>query len=126
MKKSLIYCMIITFFIAVPSYQAATINEAETKYCDTVTFALINGLRPTVDQAIEEIYKDSPKGIPQWAGYDTEVLKIKQLYGVGGAYEITLKIRTYSGPHIDRGIDEVTVSVGGTNEVVGYKHVQDL
>ncbi|MNW22426.1 hypothetical protein D3C71_2238820 [compost metagenome] len=31
---------------------------------------------------------------------------------IGGAYEITLRINTYYGPHISFGIDEVKVEVG--------------
>lgn len=50
-----------------------------------------------------------------------------QLYGIGGAYKITLKINTYYGPHISYGIDEVKVEVGGGNpKLLSFRHIKDL
>ncbi|AGK55220.1 DUF3888 domain-containing protein [Bacillus sp. 1NLA3E] len=79
-----------------------TINEADTELCETVKMALISSLREPVDKAIVEIYKDDedvPEGLT-WASYDTEILKIKQLYGISGIYEITLKVYPYYRAHM--------------------------
>nr|WP_275887821.1 DUF3888 domain-containing protein [Bacillus sp. P14.5] len=67
-------------------YANAVINEADTKLCDTFKYALISSLREPVDEAVAEIYKDD-KEAPEnlvWASYDAEILKVNQLYGVGG------------------------------------------
>ena len=74
-----------------------TINEADTELSETLKMALINSNRKLIDKAISEIYKNdknAPEGLT-WDSYDTEILKIKQLYGIGGLYEITLKVYPY-------------------------------
>lgn len=103
---------------------AQTINEADTELCETVKYALINSLRKPIDKAINEIYKNDPNAPSDltWASYDTEMLKIKQLYGVGGAYEITLKITPYYHAHITYGEDIIVVSTDG--KVIDYTHVK--
>ncbi|WP_088104129.1 DUF3888 domain-containing protein [Halalkalibacter urbisdiaboli] len=120
----------ITFMLAIflisynTSTYAQTINEAETELCDTVKYALINSLREPIDKAIHKIYKDD-KDAPEsltWASYQTEILKIKQLYGVGGAYEITLKVKPYYRAHITYGEDIVVVSADG--QLIDYKHLK--
>jgi hypothetical protein len=83
-----------------------------------------NSLEKPIDKAIEEIYKDdeeAPEGL-NWASYDTEILKIKQLYGVGGAYDITLKVKPYYRAHITYGEDIIVVSADG--ELIDYKHLK--
>lgn len=130
-KNTLVACILFfslttAVFSAPQNEGVAPIVEADTDFCETIKYALINSLRPTVDKAIEEIYKNSPKQ-PEWAAWDTKITKVKQLYGVGGAYEITLRINTYYGPHISYGIDEVTVEVGGGNpKLLSFKHIKDL
>ncbi|MGD6777127.1 DUF3888 domain-containing protein [Sutcliffiella horikoshii] len=103
---------------------AKTINEADTELCDTLKYALINSLRKPIDEAISEIYKDDKEapGSLTWASYDTEILKIKQLYGIGGNYEITLKVYPYYGAHMSYGIDEVVVDTWGT--LISYRHLK--
>ncbi|MEQ2528448.1 DUF3888 domain-containing protein [Bacillaceae bacterium CLA-AA-H227] len=102
MKKIVAIFMIgMLLVISNTTVNAKTINEADTELCETLKYALINTLRQPVDKAITEIYKEdknAPEGLT-WASYDTEILKIKQLYGVGGVYEgqlISYKhIKTY-------------------------------
>ncbi|WP_443140153.1 DUF3888 domain-containing protein [Piscibacillus sp. B03] len=101
-----------------------TINKAETELNETLKYALINSLREPVDKAFYQIYKDD-EGVPEglmWASYDTEVLEIKQLYGVGGEYEITLKVKPYYRAHITYGEDLVVISSNG--KLVNYKHLK--
>ncbi|MGG2065044.1 DUF3888 domain-containing protein [Bacillus sp. S14(2024)] len=43
--------------------------------------------------------KDASKGVPQWAGWETELINVKQLNGVGGAYEVTVRVHPYYGTH---------------------------
>ena len=103
---------------------AKTINEADTDLCGTVKYALINTLRQPVDKAITKIYKgdkNAPEGLT-WASYDTEILKIKQLYGVGGGYEITLKVHSYYDAHMSYGIDEIVVDTSG--KLISYKYLK--
>jgi hypothetical protein len=104
---------------------AETINEANTELCETVKMALISSLREPVDKAIVEIYKDDKKAQElglTWASYDTEILKIKQLYGIGGLYEITLKVYPYYRAHMGYGEDEVVINTSG--KLIRYKHLK--
>lgn len=57
-----------------------------------------------------------------WSSYDTEILKIKQLYGVGGAYEMTLKVEPYYRAHINYGEDIIVVSADG--KLIDYEHLK--
>lgn len=101
-----------------------TINEADTELCDTLKYALINSLREPIDNAITEIYKfdkDAPEGLT-WASYQTEIIKIKQSNGIGGLYEITLKVSPYYRAHITYGEDIVIVSDDG--KLLDYKHLK--
>lgn len=125
MKK--LYVMLLIGLLIVVSnttVNARTINEANTELCETLKYALIGSLREPVNEAIVEIYKDdlnAPEGLT-WASYDTEILKIKQLYGVGGLYEITLKVHPYYRAHMSYGIDEVVINTKG--ELISYKHLK--
>ena len=125
MKKFAVMLMVgMLLIISNTTVNAITINEADTELCETLKYALINTLRKPVDKAIAEIYKDD-KGAPEgltWASYDTEMLKIKQLYGVGGGYEITLKVYPYYGAHMSYGEDEVVVGTRG--KLISYKHLK--
>lgn len=101
-----------------------TINEADTKLCETLKYALINSLRDPIDKAISEIYQDDenvPEGLT-WASYATEILKIKQSNGVGGAYEIMLKVYPYYRAHINYGEDIIVVSADG--KLIDYQHLK--
>ncbi|WP_237664969.1 DUF3888 domain-containing protein [Sutcliffiella horikoshii] len=118
--------MLILVFAMIPntSGNAKTINEADTELCDTFKYALINSVREPVDKAIFEIYKEdknAPKGLT-WASYDKEILKIKQVYGMGELYEITLKVYPYYLAHISYGVVEVVIHTLG--ELLGYKHLK--
>ena len=125
MKKFAVMLMVgMLLVISNTTVNAKTINEADTELCETLKYALINTLRQPVDKAIAEIYKDdkdAPEGLT-WASYDTEILKIKQLYGVGGGYEITLKVHPYYDAHKSYGIDEVVVDTRG--KLISYKHIK--
>lgn len=125
MKKFSIIVMIALLLVSIiePVY-GKTINEADTKLCDTTKYALISSLRKPVDKAITEIYKDdknAPEGLT-WASYDTEILKIKQLFGIGGLYEITLKVYPYFRAHMSYGEDKVVINTNG--ELISYKHLK--
>ncbi|MEN2766910.1 DUF3888 domain-containing protein [Ornithinibacillus sp. 16A2E] len=125
MKKLTLSLTLIIFLVSynTPVF-SQTINEADTEICETLKYALINSLRDPVDKAISEIYKDdeeAPEGLI-WASYDTEILKIKQLSGVGGAYEITLKVQPYYRAHITYGEDIIVVSADG--KLIDYEHLK--
>jgi hypothetical protein len=127
MNRVFFLVMIISFFSFTNNQvhaQKEPILEAETGLCETYRYALINSLREPVDKAVVEIYKDdpnAPEGLT-WATYDTEVLKIKQVYGVGGLYEITLKIYPYYRSHMGYGEDEVVINTVG--KLIKYKHLK--
>ncbi|WP_369361718.1 DUF3888 domain-containing protein [Priestia megaterium] len=114
----------IVLIISATTASAKTINEADTKLCETLNYALMSSLREPVDKAIVEIYKNdinAPQGL-RWDTTGAKILKIKQLYGVGGLYEITLKIMPFYRAHITYGIDEVVVNSNG--ELIRYKHLK--
>lgn len=125
MKKFLVFLIVgVQLVIFNPTANAKTINEADTELCETLKYALINSLRNPIDKAIAEIYKDdkdAPGGLT-WAAYDTEILKVNQQYGIGGNYEITLKVYPYYGAHMSYGIDEVVVDSWGV--LISYRHLK--
>lgn len=125
MKKTAIFLLLVILLTTnhTPAF-SKTINEADTDFCDTLKYALINSLREPITKAITEIYKDdpdAPAGIT-WASYQTQILKIEQLNGVGGAYTITFKVSPYYRAHITYGEDIVVVSADGV--LVDYRHVK--
>jgi hypothetical protein len=76
---------------------------------------------------LAEIYKDAPRGIPQWAGWETEIINIKQLHGIGGSYAVIVRVYPYYGPHIGNGIDEITIRIAAEGqEVTDFKHIRDI
>ncbi|MEJ9314529.1 DUF3888 domain-containing protein [Priestia megaterium] len=114
----------IVLIISATTVSAKTINEADTTLCETLNYALMSSLREPVDKAIVEIYKNdinAPQGL-RWDTTGAKILKIKQLYGVGGLYEITLRIMPFYRAHITYGIDEVVVNSSG--ELIRYKHLK--
>ncbi|WP_078554311.1 DUF3888 domain-containing protein [Bacillus alkalicellulosilyticus] len=127
MKKQLaLLLFVMTMVIANTTAYAQTINEADTELCDTFKYALISSLREPVDKAIVQIYKDdkdAPEGLT-WASYDTKILKIEQVYGVGGLYELTLKVYPYYDAHNNYGVDEVIINTEG--ELLGFKHLKKI
>ncbi|MFC4323179.1 DUF3888 domain-containing protein [Litchfieldia salsa] len=50
------------------------------------------------------------------------MLKIKQLSGIGGVYEITLKVYPYYRSHWGYWEDEVVVNSNG--DLIKYKHLK--
>ncbi|WP_394234197.1 DUF3888 domain-containing protein [Niallia oryzisoli] len=122
--KKIVVMLVIVLVISNTNVNANTINEAETELCETLKLALMNSLRDPVDKAIVKIYKDdvnAPKGL-RWDTTGAEILKIKQVYGIGGLYEITLQIEPFYNAHIGYGIDEVVVTSNG--ELLRYKHLK--
>lgn len=124
MKKLTVILILLMFLVSylTPVF-SQTINEADTESCETLKYALINSLREPIDEVISEIYQDdenAPEGLT-WASYATDILKIKQSNGEGGAYEITLKVMPYYRAHITYGEDIIVVSADG--ELINYKHL---
>ncbi|WP_253182451.1 DUF3888 domain-containing protein [Bacillus wiedmannii] len=125
MKKILIVLSILMFIISYSTFSfQANAKEPDN---DMVKYALIRSLSPSIDKALTEIYNDATKGIPSWAGWDTEIMNIKQLYGIGGAYDVKVRVSPYYGPHIGYGIDEITARVDASGQqLIEYKHIQDV
>ena len=122
--KKTVFLLLLFLFNSNNVINAETINEADTELCETVKMALISSNRKPVDKAIEKIYKNdigAPKDLT-WASWEAEILKIKQLYGIGGLYEITLKVYPYYGAHNGYGEDEVVINTNG--DLMGFKHLK--
>ncbi|PEW65099.1 transcriptional regulator [Bacillus cereus] len=125
MKKILIVLSILMFIISYSTFSF----QANAKEPDNamVKYALIRSLSPSIDKALTEIYKNATEGIPSWAGWDTKIMNIKQLYGIGGTYDVKVRVSPYYGPHIGHGIDEITVRVDASGQqLIEYKHIQDI
>jgi hypothetical protein len=46
---------------------------------------------------------------------------------LGGAYEVTVRVHPYYGPHIGNGIDEITIRIASPGqEVIDFKHIRDV
>jgi hypothetical protein len=136
MRRNLLLSILLIYFatfhfcggafanVIVPKVEGITINEADTQLCDTIRYAFIMSLSNPIERAIKDLYKDYPE-VVSWAAYDTKILKIKQLYGVGGAYEVKLKIFPYYGAHNGIGEDEIVVRVtSGKNILLSSKHLK--
>ena len=83
----------------------------------------LSSLREPV-KSNSSIYKDDatvPEGL-RWDFTWANLLKIKQVYGVGGLYEITLKIMPFYQAHITYEIDKVVIDTNG--ELISYKHLK--
>ncbi|MCQ6282928.1 DUF3888 domain-containing protein [Bacillus sp. EB600] len=123
--KKIALMLLVGILLANTTVYSKTINEADTEICDTVKMALISSNREPVDKAITEVYKND-KNAPEeglsWASWETEILKIKQVYGIGGLYEITLKVYPYYGAHNGYGEYEAVINTSG--ELIGYKHLK--
>lgn len=125
MKKYFLVVLIVMFISFQTTVYSQTINNADTELCDTLKYAFINNLKEPIDEAIKEIYKDDAFAINErlsWAPFQTDILEIKQLNGVGGEYEVTLKIYPYYRAHNTYGEDIVVVNTGG--ELISYEHVR--
>ncbi|MEH7388597.1 DUF3888 domain-containing protein [Bacillus sp. JJ1521] len=126
LKRFLVMLLVgIILVIPITTINAKTINEADTELSETLKMALISSNRNPVDKAITEIYKDDKKAQKlglSWASWGTEILKIKQVYGIGGLYQITLKVYPYYGAHNGYGEDEVEINTNG--ELISYKHIK--
>ena len=125
MKKVLFIFMVLLLIISNNKViNAETINEADTELTETLKYALISSLRKPVDEAIGKIYmddKNAPAGIT-WATFDTDIVKIKQVYGMGGLYELTLRVYPYYLAHNSYGIDEVMINTEG--KLINFKHLK--
>jgi Protein of unknown function (DUF3888) len=103
--------------------EAHPINEADTPWEKTLEYTLIQSLSEPITKAIDEIYKNSPEQA-SWTPYLTKIKKIKQLDGVGGFYDVTVRVSPYWGAHNTIGLDEVTIRVAHEVYLISYKHLK--
>jgi hypothetical protein len=82
--KKIVTLISISVFIPLSLYSAPVQATEKETVNEMIKYALIRSIEPSIDKALAEIYKDVPKGVPQWTGWDTEIIDIKQLYGIGG------------------------------------------
>ncbi|HLR73725.1 MAG TPA: DUF3888 domain-containing protein [Virgibacillus sp.] len=125
MKKLFVpFIIVISLLFGHTTVYSQTINVADTELCDTLKYALIGSLRKPIDQAIAEIYQDDEEAPDDltWASYQTQILKIKQVGGIGGTYEISLKVLPYYEAHNTYGEDIVIVS--STGDLISYEHIE--
>jgi hypothetical protein len=120
---------LVSFFIVlliITSTVVAQANNIKVNH-EKMNYALIMSLSPSINKALSEIYKDSSKGTPQWGGWETEILVIDQLFGVGGSYDVTLNVHPYYGEHTGEGIDEIKIRVESSGQkIIHYKHLHDI
>ena len=120
---------LISFFIVlliITSTVVAQANNIKVNH-EKMNYALIMSVSPSIKQALSEIYKDSSKGVPQWGGWDTEILEIEELFGVGGSYDVTVKVFPYYGASIGQGEDKIKIRVEKNGQkVISFKHLQDI
>lgn len=124
MKKTLMTLLIPSILLAISPLS----TSAEDISYNKVKFALIRSLSPSIEITLEEIYKNTKEGVLSWAGWDTELLEVRQLYGVGGAYDVKVRIHPFYGPHIGNGYsDEITVRLRSDGQsVLSHNHLKDF
>ena len=119
---------LVSFFIVlliITSTVVAQANNIKVNH-EKMNYALIMSLSPSINKALSEFYKDSKEGTPQWGGWETEILVIDQLFGVGGSYDVTLKVHPYYGEHSREMIDEIKIRVeSGGQRIISSKHLTD-
>jgi len=128
-KKLITFFIMLLIVTSTLAVQASNSNQDNKNPAtqEKLYYALIMSLAPSIEEALSDTYKDVSKGIPQWAGWDTEILEIKQLQGVGGAYDVTVEVRPYYGALIGEGIDEIEIRVEASGQkIINNKHIQDI
>jgi len=102
---------LISFFIVlliVTSTVVAQANNIKVNH-EKLNYSLIMSISPSINKALSEIYKDTPKGVPQWGGWDTEIVEINELFDVGSSNDVTVKVHPYYSNHIIE--DEVEIKI---------------
>ncbi|WP_078380691.1 DUF3888 domain-containing protein [Sutcliffiella halmapala] len=128
MRKIRSYIIIFTAFLIAfnlsLSQTKANNVELDKENCEKIRYALIVSLGPIIFEAMEEIYKDKPGGKRQWAPWDTKILKVEQLYGEGGSYNVTVEVHTYVGAHNSpNGTDTIKIEVNAWgSKLLEYEH----
>ncbi|MDH6427240.1 MULTISPECIES: DUF3888 domain-containing protein [unclassified Paenibacillus] len=82
--------------------------------------ALLNALNPTISNAVNGYY-----GSPQQFGiYDAEVIKIERDQNGAFLFNVTVRVKTFTGPHNPPyGIETMTIAIDSAYPmVIDYKH----
>ncbi len=102
-------------------------NEEESQsilYQDVI----ITALTPTIQNAIDDYYKNVLSYLP---GYDSSFIKILNIERPNGDrtwhFIITIEIEPYIGPHITVGKDRISIDLSypGQPEVLKFEHLED-
>lgn len=89
-------------------------NSKEKLYQDVFITVLLSSLQNTVDNYYKEYLSVSPTVAP----YDVTILKLDRL-GENRTFDFLLKleIHPYVGPHLDVGIDYITIRINPMDKV---------
>lgn len=143
LKKSLIViCLIFTICLGIPCYALVTPvsgnkstgtspyvpsvppeHSTEELYQDIFMTLLL----PYIQRSVDDYYKDYLTISPIIAPYDVKILKADRV-GEYRTFDFLLKIELhpYVGPHLDVGLDYITIRVNPVNNVKieKYEHVK--
>lgn len=98
-------------------------NSKEKLYQDVFITMLLPSLQNTVDNYYKEYFSASPTVAP----YDITILKLDRL-GKNRTFDFLLKLELhpYVGPHLDVGLDYITIRINPVDEVKveKYEHIK--
>lgn len=101
----------------------ATNNSREKLYQDVFMILLL----PSLQNAVDNYYKEYLSVSPTVAPYDVTILRIDRL-GENGTFDFLLKLELhpYVGPHLDVGLDYITIRVNPVDKVKveKFEHVK--
>lgn len=89
-------------------------NLKEKLYLDILMTLLL----PNMQNAVDNYYKEYLSTTPSVAPYDVSILSMDRI-GENGTFDfrIKLELHPYVGPHLDVGLDYITVRVNPVNKV---------
>jgi hypothetical protein len=92
-----------------------TPGNSKEKLCLDILMTL---LLPSLQNAVDNYYKDYLSVTPTVASYDVPILSMDRI-GESGTFDFRMKLELhpYVGPHLDVGLDYITVRVNPVDKV---------
>jgi hypothetical protein len=78
---------------------------------------------PYIEDAVTNYYGKNVMTAP----YMTKIIKASRNSSNQGCYDLQIQVEPYTGPHIEVGIDQVTLYIGSDSiRVVDFKHIKSF
>lgn len=121
--------LIVVVFTTNNTYVKTTAKQADEESQDILyQDVIITALAPTIDNAIDEYYKNVLSYLP---GYDSSFIKILNIERPNGDrtsyFIINIEVEPFIGPHITVGKDRISIKLSypGIQEIQKFEHLED-